>query len=713
MGYNDLSEKMDFRITGQLSWSNKAKTAGLLVSGAYTGRKPFQDGFGTVRWTQPKLDGSFGGNNTTLSNDTLNSLWFPRLPRQDSFHWEQERLGIASALEFRPNDKLDVNVSWLYSHFQSDSDSYNSFAEFRTSKPWGFSTITANSVTIDDTGKVALAGNFDNVGLRTESRLMKDTTNFNHVVANLKYDVSDNFKISGMVGYAKSAFFGDYFRTNIETKTDKGSNFSYDFTENSDIAKINYALDVTNPDNFVVLSNENFLNNYVDRTNKTARFDLAWTLDSDKKHTVRIGGIYNNREVDSRDFREDKNPPDVPLSSITRVYSYVDVGNYGGETELDFLVMDHEKGKAAYNYGSNMELNKGVGRSTWTVTEKTAGVYADYNLNTKVSDHGLRANLGARYVNTKAEVLGYLSSTIPLNEDNSYGNLLPSVNIAFDATEKLVLRAGASRSMTRPGLSSLVPIKQYSDVNFTVSGGNSQLDPLKADALDLSAEYYFTDKSVLAVGYFYKNIKSFIASSRSESVLREEDIAALPLVYPEQPGLLDPTKIWTYNTTTNVDGTKLSGIEVAYQQAFTFLPGALKNLGFAGNYSYVNAETETTRGGQIVKVPLTDLSKNSWNATLYYEVPKFGVRVSVNSRDSYVTNNQGGNGNVSENTSGMTQVDMSAFYHINDMFTLALEGINLNDAFERLYVTGDGTLDLYREGSYSGRQLFLGLRANF
>jgi len=275
------------------------------------------------------------------------------------------------------------------------------------------------------------------------------------------------------------------------------------------------------------------------------------------------------------------------------------------------------------------------------------------------------------------------------------------------------VRASVSRSMTRPSLSSLAPVKAYSDVNFTVSGGNSQLDPLVSDNLDLGVEWYFAKQAVLGLALFYKDIDSFISSPETTEPLRPEDYPAVAAVYPEQPALLDPSLLWTYRTAANTDGTKLKGFELVYQQAFTGLPGILKNFGFVGNYSYVDAETEVIRNEEIVTVPLQGMSKNSWNATLYYEVPKAGVRLSVNNRDDYITNNTGSNHNVAEATTGPVRWDMSAFWHFSKAFSLTLEGINLTDEAERLYTTGDGTMNLIREYNKTGRQFFLGVRFNF
>jgi TonB-dependent receptor len=246
-----------------------------------------------------------------------------------------------------------------------------------------------------------------------------------------------------------------------------------------------------------------------------------------------------------------------------------------------------------------------------------------------------------------------------------------------------------------------------------VSGGNSQLDPLKADALDLAAEWYFAEQSVFGISFFYKDLKSFISSPRTEGPLRPEDRSAVAAVYPTQPGLLDPSLTWIYSTSANVDGTSLRGIEVAYQQPFTFLPGGLSNLGFVGNYSYVDAETEVDRDGGIITVPLEGLSTHSFNATLYYETDDLGLRLSLNSRDDYITSNTGSNGNVAEATTGPIRLDMSAFYHFSERLSLTVEGVNLTNEYERLYTTGDGTMNLVREYNTTGRQFYAGWRLNF
>jgi len=706
LGYNDLSEKTDPKITAFLSSTNEAETIGFLLTAAYTERTTWQDGFGTVRWAVP--DRPFAGNNTSLSDEQLNSLWYPRLPRQDSFHHTQERLGVSGALQFRPNDDLEFGLNWVYSDFDATVDAYNSFAQFRRSGSWGYPAVTPNSVELDKNGDYVVAGNFDGVGLRTESRQQADKTKFNQLTGDFRWNASDNLEVTGMIGQAKSKFDEDYFRVNIETFDP--NNFSYDFSGDPDVAAIKYDIDLTDPNNYFIMTNDRIRRYGVDRTNDTARLDFVWDLNDE--NGLNFGLIYNNREVDSTQYECGSCVDQTDINGLGKVLTYDDTGGYGNATDLDFWVLDFNKARAAYGVG-DYTLSQGTGVATWNVKEKTTGAYVDYNLVTELAGHGFRLNAGVRYVDTSVKALGWLTSSISNTEKNDYNNWLPSLNVAFDATEDLVLRAGVSRTMTRAGLSSLAPSKGYSDVNFTVSGGNSQLEPLLSDNIDLSAEWYFAEQAVLSFAYFHKKVKSFISSPSTEEPLRLVDYPGVASVYPDQPELLDPSLIWTYSTSANTDGTKMDGWEIAYQQAFTSLPGFWGNFGFIGNYSYVDATTEVIRSGASVRVPLEGLSKHSWNATFYYEVDRWGARIAVNNRDDYITDNTGSNGNIAHGTTGPTHVDMSAFFHINDQWSLTFEGINLTDEDERLFTTGDGTLNLVREFNHTGRQYFFGVRYNF
>ncbi len=725
IGYNDLSEENDPRLTFIYSDTNSSETVGWMISAAYTERTVFQDGFGTVRWDSPHEDGTeveetpddpcdrsndFAGNNTSLTDCEVNSLWYPRLPRQDSFHHNQERLGLSGALQFKPTDTLEFGVNYVSSEFDATVDAYNSFAQFRRNAGWGWPAITVEDVTVATQGgqDYAIAGEFTGVGLRTESRRQTDTTEFTQITADLKWDISDDLVLSAMIGNANSEFFENYFRANIEANT--ATEFSYDFTRDANVAALTYNIDVADVNNFFIQNNERIWDYLVDRDNDTQRVDLNWSLNDE--NSVKFGVMLNDREVNSVEYRGDVDPSSIDLSTVARVHRYDDAGGYGSDTALDFVVLDF--GAAIPAFGTTATAARGPGIQTWTVQEETTGTYVDYNLNTELGGKGFRLNAGVRHVKTDVTATGWLSQDTANVETNSFNNTLPSLNIAYDVTEDMILRLGMAKTLTRPGMSSLVPSKSYSDVNFTVSGGNSQLEPLLSNDVNLSWEWYFGDESVLAFNYFTKDIDSFISSPTTFGPLRAEDRPIVESLYPGQPELLDPTLEWEYSTSSNTEGTDLDGWEIAYQQAFTFLPGFWSNLGLLANYSSVDATTMVDRGEGPESAPLPGLSENSYNVTLYYEVDTWGSRIAMNNRDDYVTSNIGSNHNYSEATTGPTHVDFTSFYNLTDNVTLTFEVINLTDEYERLYTTGPaGTMNLVREYNHTGRQFFLGVRATF
>jgi iron complex outermembrane receptor protein len=116
------------------------------------------------------------------------------------------------------------------------------------------------------------------------------------------------------------------------------------------------------------------------------------------------------------------------------------------------------------------------------------------------------------------------------------------------------------------------------------------------------------------------------------------------------------------------------------------------------NYTHVNA-------GDMLGV-----SENSYNMTVFYEVDNYGVRVSANKRDDYLLSKPSDNGHAAEMKYGPTHIDLSSFYHFNDNLTFTFEAINLTDEVERIYGTGDGTMDMTREINHTGRQFLVGVR---
>ena len=318
----------------------------------------------------------------------------------------------------------------------------------------------------------------------------------------------------------------------------------------------------------------------------------------------------------------------------------------------------------------------------------------------------LRTNFGVRYVNTQVTSEAVVGGS-PISVERDYNNFLPSMNLTLEITDDLLTRLSYGRSMTRPSLGSLnIASPSFGYTTFTVGNlGNPGLNPYESNDVDLALEWYFDEGSVLAMTLFNKEIVTSLRSEQVEKLIDEEfwdSIYADPDYQATAP-LGDPaTQVYTHNIpVNNNEGFTVKGFELMYQQPFTFFDNWLSDFGVVANYTRVTAEDST------------GLSPNSYNMTLYYEKENYGARISMNKRDDYLLREPGGNGHVQERKYGPTHVDVSSFYNINENLTISLEIINLTDEEERIYGTGDGTMDLTREYSHTGTQYFLGARYNF
>jgi TonB-dependent receptor len=274
--------------------------------------------------------------------------------------------------------------------------------------------------------------------------------------------------------------------------------------------------------------------------------------------------------------------------------------------------------------------------------------------------------------------------------------------------------------MTRPPQAALTPgvAANVSGGTRTVTQGNPNLDPIEADALDLSAEWYFAPESLVSVGVFYKDVKTYIQTLRSSVVF---NTLGIPDSVAIQQGVL-PTDTFNYSRPLNTDGGPLKGVEVNLQMPLTFLPGFFKDFGILANYTHVDSDityiinqgnpSATPAVPPITAVlPLINLSQETANATLYYGKSGFEARVSASYRDDYLRIVPGLNGQDADAMEGSVYIDASASYKLNDNVQFTLEGQNLGDTYEHTYNDTIAQRNEYFRNF--GRQYTLGVRLSY
>ncbi|MGQ8364984.1 TonB-dependent receptor [Glaciecola sp. 1036] len=702
-GYNSITEEVDPRAAFLISNTFADNTIGVLFSAAMSDRTVRQEGYGTVRWTTPVLDGGgiFADTSSTVVTgtpdvgtceddgvavDPINCLWTPRLPRPDYFGNEQERTGFTGSFQWAPSEDFTLTLDALLSTLDNKRTMYNFFHMFRST----FDEITPTAITIAPNGKQVLAGSYDGVQARIESRLQESTTDFSQYVLSGEWFVNDDLTITAMAGTAESDARSEQYRYNM---TQQGTtSFAFDFTDNMNAPTVTYGYDVNNAANYN-LSDGRLRATDVLRENDTIKLDAVYETDD---VTIKAGFAYNDRQV-TYDEEQINGFPDQ--SSAVGYAEMMPVDDFGSGFDgplAPFLVADFDA------ISSDLLDVTWTPRSaqSWNVGEETQAVYIEMDSRYEIGDMELRANYGVRYVETTTSAEGFIQGDV-VQIENDYKNFLPALNFALSATDDIVVRLGLTQSMTRPSLSSLNPGNpSFSYINGTVSVGNPFLDPFTSNNVDFGVEWYFDDEALLAATVFYKDIDNWIVRSSEERLVDPAYYNFIDNDPQYDPVIaLDPRTVpYEHSSPINAEERTVSGYELIYQQPFTFLPAPFDNFGISSNYTYVNADD------------IEGLSETSYNFTTYYETDNYGARISVNKRDDYLTDFTGSNGNVAHGTTGPTQVDFSSFYNVSENLTVTFEVINLTDEYERLFTTGDGTLNLMREYNHTGRQFFLGAR---
>ncbi len=730
-GYNDLSESTDPRVAVLLSNRFLDGKLGALVSVAYSEREALEEGASTVRWAA----GGFGAETTvayTLAQ--LNAAFHPRIPRYDVYEHEQERLGVTASFQYRPQSETLLNLDLLYANFEGTrTESFLEAPVFSTSGASGIGGVTVTDAVIE--GNTLVYGQFNGVDIRSEMRFDSLSTEYKQATLSGSHQFNDAFSGSFLFGWSES-FHDNPIQTTLLFDRNNINGYVYDYRGNDRLPTITYgATDVTNPATWTLsqirLRPQTALNSY-----ETAQVRGQWENDT---WTIKGGLELKRYEFVSTELRRSNGTTSnqegvipgfaaaIPISSYSQLVTLGGQGLSvpGGNTNTWLAPNVFAFANLANLYNTAlfpMGIQPALGNN-FAVSEDDFAGYVQADFETEWFGVPVRGNIGFRQVGTRQESTGYtFSAGVPLQTtvDRSYRDFLPSANLVFEPMDDLLIRIGAAKVMSRPNLGQLSPGASVSVAgsNRTVTAGNPQLEPFRANTADLSLEWYFAEDSLISVAFFYKDIGSFI-----QTIREGRPFTGNPLGLPDTvataacPGGVNtpscnPSLDWQFSIPKNTPGGPLKGIEIGYQQPFRFLPGFLANTGFTGNITFVDSEVTylNAAGGVTAVDQLTGLSEQAWNATLYYEDDRLSARVSAAYRSDYLTTIPGRDGNVSESTAGTLNIDMSAAYAFNDQWKITFEGLNLTDEVNDQFLSPDDRTSFYH---HYGRQFMLGFRYTY
>ncbi|MDO3381289.1 TonB-dependent receptor [Gilvimarinus algae] len=491
------------------------------------------------------------------------------------------------------------------------------------------------------------------------------------------------------------------------------------------------------------------------------------------------------------------NPGDVPMDGYTLddIGSYFDnVSGHDSENLLGFrYVADFDKvvQYAADNLDDGGGFSDCANGSTYycmnptpddvrIIEEDSNSAWVQLNMDTDIAGMRTRAALGVRWEDTETRSYAtpiedqftgevawiggnemYLLTADDYSVDpvengvGGYDYFLPSLDIAVDVLDDVVVRASYGRSLGRPlwnQMSALSvgrgPIAPQSMFPGTAGGaatrGNIDLKPILSDNFDLSVEWYYGDASYVSVGYYKKDVENFIGSTvtpeelfdapdPSQGSRRDAAVAADPnnqwstgavrdyivnnteegepgVDFTKFPSWVlglpgDPNVIFNVTEFVNQDNASFDGWEFAVQHTFW-------DTGFGVVANYTIAESDTSFDDNDIanaQFALTGLSDTA-NFIAFYEKNGVQLRVSYNWRDQFLAGTADGTGANPTYVEDYSQIDVNASYDISENFTIFLEGINVTDEYGRNF----GRTDLLTKGVYtSGPRYNIGARYTF
>ena len=249
-----------------------------------------------------------------------------------------------------------------------------------------------------------------------------------------------------------------------------------------------------------------------------------------------------------------------------------------------------------------------------------------------------------------------------------YRSIFPGVHLKYSLAPNLVTRASYATNIGRPGIGQLIPRTTVNYDNNSVSSSNPSLQPQTAQNFDITTEFYFEPAGMLTAGVFLKEINKFIYNSPASVIGAGAD-----------NGFNGEYSGFTFSTQANGGSAKVKGLEVSYNQQFTFLPGIWKGLGAYANFTRMEASGNYGAGSAIALAPnprVAGFNPLIGNIGVSYIRSKLSLRVSYNYRGRYLT---GYNANESRATyaHARPQVDVKTLYNLSRTLSLYLDVVNV------------------------------------
>ncbi len=666
---------------------------------------------------------------------------------------ELKRDTVMGVVEFAPNDKFHATLDAMHINFRDEK-------RLRGIEiPAFYGQGSIENLQVDDGFVTSGIIHDQRVVVRNDYDQRK--ADLNSFGLNLEYNLGENWVLGGDLSYSKVE--REIFSLESYSGTGRGDtggvadDIGFNLNGGAEGAHFTPGLDYSDP-NLIMLGGplswgngiavpsdgqDGFINRpEIDDEIKAVKFTAQRYTDNSVISSVKFGVHYSERTKS----REDHGTY-LTLKAYPGMLAVL--GEYLlSPTSLDFIGMGNMlsyDSKRLYDNGYYDEFDQGAtepqrAQNSWDVKEKVTTGFVMANIDSMVFGLPVKGNIGTQYVHTNQSSLGNQTTVVngatqiqKVDRGTSYNEFLPSLNLSFEVAEQQFVRFGAARTLTRSRMDRMnssygysfnsalnVPNAPVGNSPWSGGGGNPELKPYIANQYDLSYENYFAGQGYFSAALFYKDLKNW-----QFEVPTIEDFSGVP---PLTTGTVYQYQ-GVVNTWQNTDGGYIKGAEFTlslpgelfsdYLEGFGAILSATYNTSAVSfNYpSAINADNSVTYASTNIQVP--GLSRQIYNATLFYEKNGFQFRTSMRKRSDF-------NGEVSGlsfartpvNVKGSEIWDAQISYDFSESgieslkgLTIMLQGQNLTD--EPFTTTESGDARQVRDYQVYGRNYLLGVNYKF
>lgn len=469
--WNDLSKDVTPRASALISRTFLDGKLGVLVSGAYSERRLFEEGFSSVRYDNGPSAGGFcsptgvtpvvpntgvtcgaAATGTPRLPNTPDNVaayaeansagnFHPRLPRYGRLTHEQQRIGLTGAIQFEPSDGTKLTADILYADLKStrQEDFLQAISFSRNIGQGGKSQTSVLETEYDDNGGLVY-GRYNGVDIRSESRFDELRTRFLQGTIHWSQRLGETLTLDVLGGTSSSRFRNDV-QTTTTLDIANVSGYSIDFSGNDRLPDISYPFDVTsnsgtglglitNPSGQITGSEIRIRPQGATNTFDTVRFDLTWDV-VPEEFSFKFGAAYKKYSFDTWEFRRVNQsdtiaplPTGTTLTGVTKLLTGFGRNlNLGANTPTSWLIPDLDALANAYDiYCNCLKSGTAGGPGDYTlssitngnargnnraVQERDTSVYFQVDFSKELFGMPLRGNAGMRYVKTEQTATGY------------------------------------------------------------------------------------------------------------------------------------------------------------------------------------------------------------------------------------------------------------------------------------------------------------------